>query len=149
MNGTKTRINDDWCFAELDTDSDDIEDIFGAIGSVIHVCVPHIWSESHTGRAVYFRSIYIDPSQMDKDFVVEFDGVNREAFVYVNSLNAGGHRGGSETFTLDITKFIHTGENELTVLVDNLDDVKNKKGSHGEELGICSDVWLIMTQHRQ
>lgn len=45
------------------------------------------------------------------------------ASVFCNGQFVGEHRGGFSAFTMDLTPYLHSGENELTVKVDNHADL--------------------------
>ena len=57
-----------------------------------------------------------DPTQV---CYLEFEGVYMNAAVYVNGALAGQHISGYTPFTIDISPYLHAGENEVKVLVRN------------------------------
>lgn len=57
-----------------------------------------------------------DPMQV---CYLEFEGVYMNAAVYVNGALAGQHINGYTPFTIDISPYLHAGENEVKVLVRN------------------------------
>lgn len=84
--------------------------------------------------------------------LLHFGAVDWQATVYVNSKEAGIHTGGYTAFTLDITKYLQEGKNELTVKV--FDPTDQGIGPHGKQVlnpqniyytstsGIWQTVWL-------
>lgn len=58
-----------------------------------------------------------------KEVSLEFDGIQKVAFVYVNGHLAGEHRGGYTSFSVDITRWLHFGsDNVIAVQVSNRRD---------------------------
>lgn len=49
--------------------------------------------------------------------LLNFGAVDYEATVFVNGQNASFHRGGYFAFTADVTSYLHSGANELQVLL--------------------------------
>ena len=85
--------------------------------------------------------------------LLHFEAVDHRADVFINGKAAGSHCGGFTEFCLDITEFVQTGENVLTVRVfDSLDKSqlrgkqRAKEESYGcwyvQTTGIWKPVWL-------
>ncbi|WPV67799.1 glycoside hydrolase family 2 protein [Chitinophaga sp. LS1] len=84
--------------------------------------------------------------------LLHFGAVDFQATVYVNGKEVGGHSGGYEAFTIDITNALKAGENELIVKV--YDPTERGIGPHGKQVlnpqgiyytptsGIWQTVWL-------
>ena len=75
-----------------------------------------------------------------------FEGSNITTKVYVNGKEAGGHIGGYIGFTIDITKLISAGNNEVLVRVDNSynrEIIPSQKSDFFIFGGITRDVWLL------
>ncbi|MFI3325565.1 MAG: glycoside hydrolase family 2 TIM barrel-domain containing protein [Clostridia bacterium] len=79
---------------------------------------------AHVGRtgglpicehAWYRKTITI--SKNAKHIFLEFDGVMNRCEVYVNGVSVGGRNYGYSSFSIDITDFVHEGENLLAVAV--------------------------------
>lgn len=100
------------------------------------VAVPHDWSiESapakdaptgkewgfyEAGKGEYERSFELAAADLDKHLVLSFDGVLRNAAVYVNGLLAGkGTRYGYTGFSVSLDGKVKAGKNDLRVTVDN------------------------------
>ena len=87
-----------------------------------------------------------------KRILLHFGAVDQACRVFVNGKNAGAHTGGYLPFELDITEYLHAGENELLVAVKDLSDTsyhargKQKLKSEGmfytAQSGIWQTVWM-------
>nr|WP_296960088.1 sugar-binding domain-containing protein [uncultured Mediterraneibacter sp.] len=87
-----------------------------------------------------------------KRVLLHFGAVDQACRVFVNGKNAGAHTGGYLPFELDITEYLHAGENELLVAVKDLSDTsyhargKQKLKSGGmfytAQSGIWQTVWM-------
>ena len=106
------------------------------------VDIPHDWLiydtnnlyEDSTGW--YRRTITVPDD--GRRTSVRFEGVYMDCRVYVNGVQAGEWKYGYTTFELDITNFIHAGDNLLTVRVDH--KAPNSRWYSGA--GINRRVWL-------
>ena len=105
--------------------------------------------------AVWYRKeINLSAEQVRGNVLLHFGAVDFCDTVYINGSNAGVHKGGYASFTLDITKFVREGKNVITVYA--LDDVRSPmqaRGKQSEEFhshacdytrttGIWQTVWL-------
>src|SRR5581483_2139678 len=108
------------------------------------IALPHTWSVYETTRDVhpfiehateredsywwygwgwYRKHFSISRRFGQKLVFLEFDGVQKVSFVYVNGHLAGEHKGGYTSFCVDVTKWIHFGEdNVIAVQVSNRRD---------------------------
>lgn len=78
---------------------------------------------------------------------LKFGAVEDRAQVWINGNHAGEHIGGYLPFELEITKFIHPGENEITLRVEDAIDLfeeipHGKQSWYGHLSGIWQSVWL-------
>lgn len=71
------------------------------------------------GIGWYRRRLVFDNIKTDHIYQLEFDGIYENSTVWVNNQIVGGRKYGYSRFTLDITEFIHEGENQILVRVDN------------------------------
>jgi hypothetical protein len=71
------------------------------------------------GKYVYEKTFSIRSEDLEKSFVLHFEGVYQNSRVLINSAVAGAHRYGYTPFDIDISNYVHEGENIVTVLVDN------------------------------
>ncbi len=122
------------------------------------VDLPHTWnaydvSDEQPGywRGIgwYRKHFRIDPKYSGKKVVLEFEGVNAVAELWLNGKYLGRHLGGYTGFAWEITPRFGALENVLTVKVDNLyhdtvpPTVKTDYSFYG---GIYRDVWLRITE---
>lgn len=108
-------------------------------------------------QVYYRRSFTIEESRLSGRVVLHFGAVDYRCRIFINGKNAGSHRGGYTSFELDITGFVHAGENELIVLCwDNPHDFSIPSGKQCEiehsngcmytrTTGIWQTVWLEYT----
>lgn len=146
-------FNDGWQFipeqVEFDTPDDRFEE----------VTLPHtnkLFPRHSVDNADYqFISTYRKRFSLPEDVAgkrifIDFDGVMLMATVYVNGKLLGVHRGGFSPFSFEITEYVTSGENVLTVYVDS---TENKDippyGNLVDYLtfgGIYRDVYLRMVE---
>jgi len=90
------------------------------------VTLPHTWNaydgqdggnDYYQGVGWYEKTFCLDA--VPEKVYVRFEGVNKLAEVWCNGEYIGEHRGGFSTFTLDITRCLKCGENEISVKADN------------------------------
>lgn len=103
-------------------------------------------------RIWYRRTVKSPASYKNKTVLLHFGAVDWECEVYVNGQKAGEHRGGYDPFTLDISPFLKTGNQEIVVGVwDPSDEGPQPRGKqvtrpHGiwytPVTGIWQTVWL-------
>lgn len=105
--------------------------------------------------AVWYRRTFdLTAQQLFGRVNLHFGAVDYEAVVYINQREVGRHCGGYSSFSFDITDFVQTGENVLTVYA--ADDVRSGKQPGGKQsskfasegcyytrtTGIWQTVWL-------
>lgn len=101
-----------------------------------------------TNRLWYHRTITIPASWRGQRILVHFGAVDWEAELYVNGRELGGHRGGYDAFTFDITKALSAGETQDLVL-SVLDPTETSWHLHGKQslhpagcnYTACSGIW--------
>ena len=92
------------------------------------------------GRGWYRKTLNYDKAWQGKRIVLEFEGVYRDAKVYVNGqLCEGKNPNGYLDFEFDITDKLQQGANVIAVSYDNA-YTKSSRWYNGE--GINRDVWL-------
>ena len=139
-------INRDWTFQYAPAQQPDLGP------AAIHyddsrwpaVAVPHTWSTYETtgevhpfiktaterddtywwyGWGWYRKHITIGAQYSNNLISLEFDGVQKYSRVFVNGKPAGEHKGGYNSFSIDITPFVQFGQdNVISVLVSNRRD---------------------------
>ena len=71
----------------------------------------------------YYKKFHINDSDKGKDIIIKFDAIGQKADIYLNENLIFTHKGGYDTFSVDLTKFINYGEeNELKIIVDSHED---------------------------
>ena len=125
--------------------------------------LPHDWavelpfdhrgSHSHGYRAIgrafpensigwYRRHFFIPESDLGRRIVIEFDGVHRDAIIWVNGFYVGTEHSGYSSYQYDITDYLnYGGDNVVAVRVD----VTLEEGWFYEGAGIYRHVWLTKT----
>jgi len=102
----------------------------------------------------YKRTFELPESAAGKCVFVNFGAVDYACEVWVNGVSCGTHEGGYTSFSVEITKAIRTGVNEITVCAE--DDVRNPMQPSGKQstryesagchytrtTGIWQTVWL-------
>lgn len=122
------------------------------------VDIPHTWNASdpfddedgyYRGTGWYRKRIIIPGQYNGRQCWLRFEGANQVADVYVNGMFAGRHQGGYTAFSIDITDFVHTGDdpNLIAVSVSNAHDPYIPPLSVGYALygGIYRDVEMVFT----
>ena len=95
------------------------------------------------GRGWYRRHLTRDAAWDGQRVMLEFEGVYRDARVYVNgSICDGRHPNGYIGFRVDITDKLHEGDNLIAVSYDNTYE-KSSRWYNGE--GIDRNVWIHVT----
>ena len=106
-------------------------------------------------NAVCYRKVVtLEEKDMTGRLILHFGAVDYEAFVYINGILAGKHKGGYTPFSIDITEYVSEGDN--TIFVYAKDDVRSGKQPKGKQAskyyssgcdytrttGIWQTVWL-------
>lgn len=108
------------------------------------IALPHTWSVYETTRDLhpfiehateredsywwygwgwYRKHLSISKQYSEKLVFLEFDGVQKVAFIYINGHLACEHKGGYTSFSVDVTRWINFGEdNVIAVQVSNRRD---------------------------
>ncbi len=125
--------------------------------------LPHDWavelpfdsrgSHSHGYKAIgrlfpensvgWYRKKFVVPaSDLGRRIVIEFDGVHRDASLWVNGFYLGMEHSGYSSFQFDISDYLnYGGDNVIAVRVD----VTLEEGWFYEGAGIYRHVWLTKT----
>jgi beta-galactosidase len=91
------------------------------------------------GIGWYRRKFVISPSDEDKSVYLDIDGAMAYAMVWLNGNLVGGWPYGYASFRLDLTPYITSGDNVLSIRVDNA--VESSRFYSGA--GIYRNVWLV------
>lgn len=152
-NREKYKFNQDWKFKQgdiVDAETVDFKD-----SKWRKLDLPHDWAiEGPFTREAYFGGGYLPYpgvgwyrktfriDKPDKNLRIQFDGVMRDAKVWLNGKYVGEWPYGYSSFSFDLTEYIEHGEeNVLAVRVEN-EDFSSRwyPGS-----GIYRNVWLTIT----
>ena len=100
----------------------------------------------HNATGFYRRTITIPETWNDKRVFVHFDGVYSAAVVWVNGKYVGYSQDSNTDAEFDITGFVTTGDNQLSVRVYRWCDGSYLEGQDMWHLsGIHRDVYLVAT----
>lgn len=147
-------LNDGWLTIANDTNIhtfDGFEQVDFKEENWLLVDVPHNWDDyggyrrlrhgNRHGYAWYRKTFTIEKADPEKQYFLFFEGVGSYATVWLNGDSVGYHAGGRTTFTLDITRFIHFGGNNiLAVRADHPADIRDLPwvcGGCSPEWGFC------------
>ncbi len=110
-----------------------------------------IYDEKLHENVWYERTFNI--GDIEKRTIVHFEGSDYITKIWVNGRFVGIHRGGYERFSFDITNYVVSGENKITVKVSDYIDCEQPRGkqrwgqdSYGcwyiQTTGIWKTVWI-------
>jgi beta-galactosidase len=142
-----------WKFSQTDTMGADIAAFNDSKWRTLDL--PHDWSIENefvqnaptgggggylpTGIGWYRKRFNLSKSAMSKSVWIAFDGVYRNSDVWINGHHLGQYPNGYMSFHYDLTPHIKSGENIITVRVDNALQ-PNTRWYSGS--GIYRHVWL-------
>ena len=98
---------------------------------------PHVPDENPTG--IYKKTVVLDEQWMEKDTILKFHGVDSAFDVWVNGNHVGFGKVSRLPSEFDITGFVKTGENDITVRVYKWSD-----GTYLED----QDMWWLSGIYR-
>jgi beta-galactosidase len=100
------------------------------------------WKYPETSVGWYRKKIVIPDSDFGKKISIQFDGIHRNATVWVNGFYVGNEPSGYASSTYDITDYLNYGqENTVAVRVD----ASIEEGWYYEGAGIYRHVWINKT----
>jgi beta-galactosidase len=154
----RTLLNADWSFyrGEIGNGAAPSLDVAGWAA----VSLPHTWNDADTlddergyyrGPGWYRRSLEIPNGDPKKRLFLYFEGANQVADVYVEGQRVGGHVGGYQAFSVEITEQVRHlppgSPATVAVRVDNShsDDIAPLSGDFTFYGGIYRNVWLVVT----
>ncbi len=135
------------------------DDMSGSFDGKILVPFPVESALSGVGKTVggdnklwYKRMITIPSSYKNKTVLLHFGAVDWQSEVYVNNQIAGNHQGGYDPFSIDITRYLKPGQQEILIGVwDPSDEGPQPRGKqvvkprsiwYTPVTGIWQTVWL-------
>lgn len=155
-------LNGEWEFAEDPGKSGEARGLSSGTALPQRILVPFCPESRLSGigkvdfmPCVWYRRQFRVPQAWDgRRVLLHFDAVDYEATVWVNGKLAGSHRGGYVPFTLEVTRLLRPGENELVVRA--VDDTRSPLQPSGKQsprfesygcmytrtTGIWQTVWL-------
>lgn len=90
----------------------------------------------------YNRKITIPEGFIKEVVLLNFGAVNQVCDIYVNGNLVGHHEGGYLPFNINVTLFVHEGENDLSLVVKNKPDLNFWVGKAGKKRG---GMWYTKT----
>lgn len=149
----REKLNADWRFVNEDVENAQAYDFDDSDWRQLDL--PHDWAiEGPFAEDVYFQGGFLpypgigwyrktfDIDTDEKSVLLEFDGVMRDAKVWVNGEYVGGWPYGYTSFAFDITNYLKpTQNNVIAVRVENVDN--SSRWYPGS--GIYRNVWLTIT----
>jgi len=100
------------------------------------------WKYPENSVGWYRKTFTVPESDKGKYIAVRFDGIFRDAEVFINGFYLGHERSGYATQVYDISEYLNYGDkNYLTVRAD----ASTEEGWFYEGAGIYRDVWIIKT----
>ena len=78
--------------------------------------------ESYQMVCGYWRTLEVTEQMQGKRLFLQFDGAGHIATVYVNGRETGHHRTGYTAFRVEITDFVHVGDNLIAVKLDTTEN---------------------------
>lgn len=93
-----------------------------------------------TGQNMWYRRTFTVPDAwLGQHVLLHFGAVDWRTTVYVNGNEVGAHTGGYDSFSFDITKQLHSGENEVIVGVYDPTDLDQQ--ALGKQRLIPREIW--------
>lgn len=94
----------------------------------------------------YRRTFTLDSDWLQKRVVLHFDGIYGAAYVWVNGNYTGYSQGANNDAEFDITEYVRSGENNISVQVVRYNDGSYLEGQDAWHMsGIHRDVYLYAT----
>lgn len=135
-------FNDNWLFAKTEIDFK-VKDIHSQKIKWFEIEIPHDWLINDStnlyqdGKGWYKKSFTIDEKR-DNDFYLIFDGIYMDYIVYINGKKADEWKYGYSANNINISKFVHIGDNEVLVEVTH----KSPNSRWYSGAGIFRNTWL-------
>ncbi len=152
-------LDGEWDFCFDDEEMGEVKELFKGFKDEMKITVPFTYETKKSGiykeeaHDVVWYSKSVNLTKGDKSVFLNFEGVDYEATVWVNGYFAGSHVGAYSRFSLDITKYVATGENKIVLKAkDSVSCVQPrgkqrwKKENFGcwyvQATGIWKSVWI-------
>ena len=154
-------LNGDWEFAFDDADEGLSLGWYDGRSLPLRITVPFAYQTRLSGindRSIhevvwYARSFELPDEFSKRDLLLNFGAVDYASTVWVNGHEVGHNRGGHVPFQFDIAPYLKTGENRLTLRVEDRQDPQQPRGKQSFTglpegidyyctTGIWQTVWL-------
>lgn len=120
-------LNGSWQFSYDDADAGIHEKWFGNKKFERCITVPYTYQTRLSGIGEkqfhdivwYKRTVLLQELKPDKRWILHFGAVDYKADVWVNGNHAGMHEGGHTSFEFDVTEYLITGENQITLRAED------------------------------
>lgn len=99
----------------------------------------------YRGRTYYNKVITIDKADVKRPTFLLFEGAAQQATIYLNGAKLTHHYGGYTAFSVELTGKIKKGENLISVICDNREDVRLAPVSSdfNKNNGLHNPVYLL------
>ena len=154
-------LNGTWDFSFDDGNIGEREKWYSDFKAERKICVPFTYETVLSGigdetcheNVWYHRVIQVDAEKLKGNrYVLHFEGSDFVTKVWVNGRFAGSHRGGYTRFSFDVTQLLQDGQNDLTVKVEDSQDLQQPRGKqrwlqnnfscwYVQTTGIWKTVW--------
>ena len=94
------------------------------------------------GKATYSKTLQVSADDLQKNLRLEVDGAVSNAKVYVNGREDGSWPYGYASWSVELTPWLHEGENKVDIALDN----KPESSRWYPGGGIYRNVWLTRTE---
>lgn len=139
-------MNGVYNYAIVDSSVDWVENFDGEIvvPFAVECMLSGVQKELRPDQCLWYKRTFTIPENMQgKNILISFAAVDWDCKVYINGQLAGGHRGGYATFSIDITKLLKDGENELVVSV--YDPTESGWQQRGKQVNKTHGFWYVAT----
>ncbi|MDC7240667.1 MAG: glycoside hydrolase family 2 TIM barrel-domain containing protein [Spirochaetales bacterium] len=104
----------------------------------------------------YKKSLELDADFISDTVLLHFGAVDFKTDLWVNGEHAGSHRGGNVAFSFEVSRFLTSGTNTITLRVEDFDDAAQPRGKQSwrkepfgcwytPTTGIWQSVWMEKT----
>ena len=160
VRGEWQNLNGLWDYAIISSDSDPQGTACLTEASQGKILVPFCVESSLSGvgrfpspdSLLLYRTEFKLPKWNSDRVLLHFGAVDQNADIYVNGKYAGGHQGGYDPFSIDVTEYLKSGKNTLAIRVEDPTDSQNhprgkqvlKPGGiwYTPVTGIWQTVWM-------
>lgn len=104
---------------ETVNDVKDFSIVLNKKGDFENITLPHYFGPEGRYNSFYVKDLTFTEIDSEKAYVLDFEAVDYIAEVYINGRFAGSHVNFFAPFKIDITPYIHVGENTLVIVVKN------------------------------